>query len=141
MSHSLSGDIIICSSDTELDCQGLLDRRRRDELCVRVCACVHVCCVSFVVGRSPCKWNSARWRHGGASLTVSVILMRCYQCQDDTATTCVCARAWAHVRRWRIKSSSPITRLTLFSPHKSNSALVLPISGVLPLDCSASRFQ
>lgn len=95
MSYSLSGDIIICSSDTELDCQGRLDRRRPDELCVRACMCV-VCLLLW--GGLPV---SGIVQDGGASLTVSVILTRCHQCQDDTATTCVCA----HVRRWRLKSS------------------------------------
>lgn len=49
MSYSVSGDTIICSSNTQLDCRGLYDRRSQDELWVTVWVCVCVC-----VG--PCRW-------------------------------------------------------------------------------------
>lgn len=43
----------------------------------------------------------------------------------------------------RRPSPSVIILLTpqSFSPYESNSTLPLPISGALPLECSASRFQ
>lgn len=82
MSYSLSGDTIIRSSSTGLDCRGLYDRRSQDELWVSACERLHVGVKGKGLG---CR---------STFINVSIIWLRCHGCSNDM---CVCVHVHVHV--------------------------------------------